>query len=166
VRVRVYTPIGKKHLGQFGLDVACNNCYILVVIVIIVILVMVIVIIGINLDSIGKVLSYFGEYYAIPYPLKVTLVIIVIVIVVIVIFVVVDINHLNRSWIKLPSLTLLPEPWSMHIIYIIPPLSCSRNWGLVTYRETALLVDPNNSGVANRQRVAYVVAHECMEYWY
>ena len=34
------------------------------------------------------------------------------------------------------------------------------NWGLITYRETALLVDEKNSGLASKQRVAYVVAHE------
>ncbi len=34
------------------------------------------------------------------------------------------------------------------------------NWGLVTYRETALLIDASSSGVASKQRVAYVVAHE------
>ena len=34
------------------------------------------------------------------------------------------------------------------------------NWGLITYRETALLIDPETSPLANKQRVAYVVAHE------
>ena len=34
------------------------------------------------------------------------------------------------------------------------------NWGLVLYRETALLVDPALSSDADRQRVAVVVAHE------
>ena len=33
------------------------------------------------------------------------------------------------------------------------------NWGLVTYRETALLIDPVNSSQAARQRVAAVVDH-------
>jgi len=33
------------------------------------------------------------------------------------------------------------------------------NWGLITYRETALLCDESSS-VAARSRVAYVVAHE------
>jgi puromycin-sensitive aminopeptidase len=31
------------------------------------------------------------------------------------------------------------------------------NWGLVTYRETALLVDPNNSSLQSKQNVAIVV---------
>lgn len=35
-----------------------------------------------------------------------------------------------------------------------------RNWGLVTYREIALLAEATSS-VQTKQRVAYVVAHEC-----
>lgn len=34
------------------------------------------------------------------------------------------------------------------------------NWGLITYRETALLFDPQNSANGNKQRIATVVAHE------
>lgn len=34
------------------------------------------------------------------------------------------------------------------------------NWGLVTYRDTALLYDPKTSTSANKDRVASVVAHE------
>lgn len=34
------------------------------------------------------------------------------------------------------------------------------NWGLITYRETNLLYDPNESASSNKQRVAAVVAHE------
>lgn len=34
------------------------------------------------------------------------------------------------------------------------------NWGLVTYRETNLLYDPNVSATVNKQRVAAVIAHE------
>jgi aminopeptidase N len=33
------------------------------------------------------------------------------------------------------------------------------NWGLITYRETALFANDDSSAAA-RQRVAYVVAHE------
>ncbi|OFW10538.1 MAG: hypothetical protein A3H27_08790 [Acidobacteria bacterium RIFCSPLOWO2_02_FULL_59_13] len=40
------------------------------------------------------------------------------------------------------------------------------NWGLVTYRETALLVDPQNSSAAARQRVAEVVDHELAHQWF
>jgi puromycin-sensitive aminopeptidase len=40
------------------------------------------------------------------------------------------------------------------------------NWGCVTYRETALLVDPANSSAGTRQRVAEVVAHEMAHMWF
>ena len=34
------------------------------------------------------------------------------------------------------------------------------NWGLVVYRETALLYDEMTSSAANKQRVAIVLSHE------
>ena len=40
------------------------------------------------------------------------------------------------------------------------------NWGLITYRETALLIDPRNSSQAARQRVAQVVDHELAHQWF
>ena len=40
------------------------------------------------------------------------------------------------------------------------------NWGVVTYRETALLVDPENSSAGTRQRVAEVIAHEMAHMWF
>jgi puromycin-sensitive aminopeptidase len=40
------------------------------------------------------------------------------------------------------------------------------NWGLVTYRETALLVDPLQSSQAARQRVAEVIDHELAHQWF
>ncbi|KAK2165380.1 hypothetical protein LSH36_51g04005 [Paralvinella palmiformis] len=40
------------------------------------------------------------------------------------------------------------------------------NWGLVTYRETAVLVDPVNSSSAARQYVALVVGHELAHQWF
>ncbi|CAH1790124.1 unnamed protein product, partial [Owenia fusiformis] len=40
------------------------------------------------------------------------------------------------------------------------------NWGLVTYRETALLVDPVNSSSASKQWVALVVGHELAHQWF
>ena len=40
------------------------------------------------------------------------------------------------------------------------------NWGAITYRETALLVDPETSSAATRQRVASVVAHEMAHMWF
>lgn len=40
------------------------------------------------------------------------------------------------------------------------------NWGLVTFRETALLIDPKNSSVAAKQRVAEVIDHELAHQWF
>ena len=40
------------------------------------------------------------------------------------------------------------------------------NWGLITYRETALLVDPENSASAAKQRVAEVISHEMAHMWF
>ncbi|KAK7112907.1 hypothetical protein V1264_012283 [Littorina saxatilis] len=40
------------------------------------------------------------------------------------------------------------------------------NWGLVTYRETALLVDPKNTSARVKQWVALVVGHELAHQWF
>ncbi|XP_061732049.1 aminopeptidase N-like isoform X2 [Nerophis ophidion] len=40
------------------------------------------------------------------------------------------------------------------------------NWGLVMYRETALLYDPAKSSMGNKYRVAGVIAHELAHQWF
>ena len=40
------------------------------------------------------------------------------------------------------------------------------NWGAVTYRESALLVDPQHSSLSNKQWVALVIAHELAHQWF
>ncbi|KAM9842326.1 glutamyl aminopeptidase [Aulostomus maculatus] len=40
------------------------------------------------------------------------------------------------------------------------------NWGLITYRETNLLYDENQSSSYNKQRVASVIAHELVHQWF
>lgn len=40
------------------------------------------------------------------------------------------------------------------------------NWGAVTYRETAILVDEKNSSLATKQWTAMVVAHELAHQWF
>lgn len=40
------------------------------------------------------------------------------------------------------------------------------NWGLVTYRETCLLVDPENTSAARKQFIALVVGHELAHQWF
>lgn len=40
------------------------------------------------------------------------------------------------------------------------------NWGLITYRETALLVHPERSTLASKQYVAAVISHELSHQWF
>ncbi|HET9947045.1 MAG TPA: M1 family metallopeptidase [Patescibacteria group bacterium] len=40
------------------------------------------------------------------------------------------------------------------------------NWGAITFRETALLIDPEHSASVNRERVAIVIAHELAHMWF
>ncbi|HUD10876.1 MAG TPA: M1 family metallopeptidase, partial [Candidatus Saccharimonadia bacterium] len=40
------------------------------------------------------------------------------------------------------------------------------NWGAITFRETALLLDPDKTSLANKQRVAEVIAHELAHQWF
>eukprot|EP00834_Sanchytrium_tribonematis_P004399 NODE_214_length_12495_cov_0.543078.p3 type:complete len:380 gc:universal NODE_214_length_12495_cov_0.543078:10334-11473(+) len=49
----------------------------------------------------------------------------------------------------------------------IPSFSAGamENWGFVTYRDTAILIDPKISSEGNYQRVATVVAHELAHQW-
>ena len=78
------------------------------------------------LDSATRLLSFYNEYFGIPYPME-------------------KLDH-----IALPDFAA----------------GAMENWGAITYRETALLVDPQNSSAATRQRVAEVVAHEMAHMWF
>lgn len=40
------------------------------------------------------------------------------------------------------------------------------NWGLITYREIALLDDPDNPSTTNRQYISMVIAHELSHQWF
>jgi puromycin-sensitive aminopeptidase len=40
------------------------------------------------------------------------------------------------------------------------------NWGLVTYRDTCLLYDPENSSLSGKQTVAIIVGHELAHQWF
>lgn len=43
------------------------------------------------------------------------------------------------------------------------------NWGLITYRETALLYDSNFSSNSNKERVATIISHELahmVRFWF
>ena len=40
------------------------------------------------------------------------------------------------------------------------------NWGAITYRENALLVDPDSSSAVTRQTVASIISHEMAHQWF
>lgn len=40
------------------------------------------------------------------------------------------------------------------------------NWGLITYRESCMLIDESSSGVESRQLVALVICHEIAHQWF
>ncbi|XP_053573658.1 aminopeptidase Ey-like [Bombina bombina] len=62
--------------------------------------------------------------------------------------------------------TKYPLPKSDQIA--LPDFSAGamENWGLVTYRETALLFDELESSIGNKERVVTVIAHELAHQWF
>ena len=58
-----------------------------------------------------------------------------------------------------------PLPKSDHIALPDFGSGAMENWGLVTYRETCLLAD-ENTGLASRQYIATVIAHELSHQWF
>lgn len=114
VLVRVYTPLGKKEQGRFGLYVA------------------------------AKVLPYYKEYFGVEYPLpKMDLV------------AVADFAA-GFTFVRKVKKVSLYELFT----------GAMENWGLVTYRETCLLVDEQNTSTQRRQWVAVVVGHELAHQWF
>jgi puromycin-sensitive aminopeptidase len=59
-----------------------------------------------------------------------------------------------------------PLPKMDHIAIPDFAAGAMENWGLITYRETALLFDPGNSAAQARQRILEVVAHEMAHMWF
>ena len=59
-----------------------------------------------------------------------------------------------------------PLPKSDHVA--LPDFSSGamENWGLITYREIALLADPETTTVASKQYIATVVSHELSHQWF
>ncbi|GAB6019725.1 hypothetical protein CHUAL_001278 [Chamberlinius hualienensis] len=96
IRVRVYTPVGKKEQGRYALNVAT------------------------------KVLPYYRDYFNVEYPLP------------------------KLDMVAIPDFAM----------------GAMENWGLVTYRENCLLVDPVNSSSLRTQTVALVVGHELAHQWF
>ena len=96
VLVRTYATPGQKHQLEFALETAVRT------------------------------LSFFTEYFGIPYPL--------------------------------PKLDMVAVPDFA--------AGAMENWGLVTYRETALLLDPAKTSLSHKQRVGVVVMHELAHQWF
>ncbi|HEY8992774.1 MAG TPA: M1 family metallopeptidase [Candidatus Microsaccharimonas sp.] len=59
-----------------------------------------------------------------------------------------------------------PLPKSDHVA--LPDFSSGamENWGLITYREVALLTDPKTGSLITRQQAALVIAHELSHQWF
>src|SRR5680860_657868 len=62
----------------------------------------------------------------------------------------------------------VPYPMTKSDQIAIPDFSAEamENWGLVTYRESALLVDSENTSLVEKKTVALVVAHELAHQWF
>lgn len=62
--------------------------------------------------------------------------------------------------------TPYPLPKSDHVA--LPDFSSGamENWGLITYREIALLADPATTTVAGKQYIATVISHELSHMWF
>lgn len=58
----------------------------------------------------------------------------------------------------------LPHSWQLGL----PDFSAGamENWGLITYREAYLLLDPDNTSLKMKQLVATVIAHEVAHQWF
>jgi puromycin-sensitive aminopeptidase len=62
----------------------------------------------------------------------------------------------------------IPYPLPVLDMIAIPDFASGamENWGAITYRESALLVDEKHSSASNKQWVALVVAHELAHQWF
>lgn len=62
----------------------------------------------------------------------------------------------------------IPYPLAKADLIALPDFASGamENWGLVTFREQSLLVDPANTSLPNKQYVAMVVAHELAHQWF
>ena len=73
-----------------------------------------------------------------------------------------DILEYFNSYFGIPY----PLPKMDHIAIPDFAAGAMENWGAITYRETALLVDPDNTSAGTRQTVASIIAHEMAHMWF
>ncbi len=59
-----------------------------------------------------------------------------------------------------------PLPKMDHIAIPDFAAGAMENWGAITYREVALLFDPENSAAGTRQRILEIVSHEMAHMWF
>ena len=62
--------------------------------------------------------------------------------------------------------TPYPLPKCDHIALPDFAAGAMENWGLITYREVALLADPVKTSLPNKQYIATVIAHELSHQWF
>ncbi|MDB5164065.1 MAG: hypothetical protein JWS12_683 [Candidatus Saccharibacteria bacterium] len=62
----------------------------------------------------------------------------------------------------------IPYPLPKYDMVALPDFAAGamENWGLITYREQAMLVDEANTSLPTKQHVAVVVAHELAHQWF
>ncbi|XP_069972068.1 aminopeptidase N-like [Penaeus vannamei] len=62
----------------------------------------------------------------------------------------------------------IPYPLPKQDMVALPDFAAGamENWGLILYRETAMLYSPEESSASNKQRVATVVVHELAHQWF
>jgi puromycin-sensitive aminopeptidase len=62
----------------------------------------------------------------------------------------------------------IPYPLNTLDLIAIPDFAhgAMENWGAITYRETALLIDEDHSSAATKQQVALTIAHEIAHQWF
>ncbi|CAJ0763078.1 15809_t:CDS:10 [Entrophospora sp. SA101] len=60
----------------------------------------------------------------------------------------------------------IPYPLPKLDMVAIPDFEAGKNWGLITYRTTAILFDPKKSNVKFKRRISYTVSHELAHQWF
>jgi tricorn protease interacting factor F2/3 len=62
----------------------------------------------------------------------------------------------------------IPYPLKKIDLLAIPDFESGamENWGAITFREEALLIDPVNSSIADKQSVTQVISHELVHMWF
>lgn len=59
-----------------------------------------------------------------------------------------------------------PLPKADHVALPDFTNGAMENWGLITYRETALLADPKTTSISSKRYIATVIAHELSHQWF